>query len=611
MRADLQKLNSRLDAMSREELILSIRGLIEECAEKDVRLDIAGSAATEMSRQFQQIKAENAALKRENSELLKQNRELTDRLQMRSRDLFGRKSEQTSGIVDAILDETPEDPLAESASEEESGGTAGAKASEYSIGSGGRGRQCGRKTAGKRAEDLSGMATKTFYDLDVEDLDRKYGRFNWRIAFWRREDTIESVHIVQYHKCTYHPIISVGLEHSLVSPYPCRKLLPGSLASPSLVAEAMYQKVIQCVPAYRMEADFFRSGVPLSRQTITNWINCFSQELFAVVVEHMAGLLRLRDHNQCDETTYEVICDGRKAGAKSFVWVHTSSELDPGNPIIVYAFELTRGTDHLRSFYGDAGYNGVITSDAYCSYKTIEREYEGIRGSGCFMHARRRFHYAAMLIRIKGKTPEMFREIPEIKALSLIDAIYEAENPLKGLPPQQRLQKRREAVREKVDAYFDFIKTLDKDDPSYSEKMRDAIRYSLNQESKLRMFLEDPMIPIDNGFCERAVKPFAISRRNWLFSYSVGGAESAAILFTLAETAKANHAHPYYYFKYLLETLPEQKVTKDHSFLNDCMPWSETYRQYEKKEKEKALQFFTDTVPPERPKAPRKNEKCA
>ena len=105
MRAELQKLYSGLDAMSREELVLSFRRLIEECSEKDARLEIAGSAATEMSRQFQQIKDENAALKKENKELLRQNRKLTDQLRMRSRDLFGRSSEQTSGIVDAILDE--------------------------------------------------------------------------------------------------------------------------------------------------------------------------------------------------------------------------------------------------------------------------------------------------------------------------------------------------------------------------------------------------------------------------------------------------------------------------------------------------------------------------
>ena len=101
MRAELQKLYSGLDAMSREELVLSFRRLIEECSEKDARLEIAGSAATEMSRQFQQIKDENAALKKENKELLRQNRKLTDQLRMRSRDLFGRRPSKRSSNASA------------------------------------------------------------------------------------------------------------------------------------------------------------------------------------------------------------------------------------------------------------------------------------------------------------------------------------------------------------------------------------------------------------------------------------------------------------------------------------------------------------------------------
>ena len=109
MRAELQKLNSRLEAMSREELILSIRRLLEENAEKDARLEINSSAATEMAVQFQQIKNENAALKKENEELLRQNRNLTDQLQMRKNDLFGRKSENASGTIDAVFEGSPEE----------------------------------------------------------------------------------------------------------------------------------------------------------------------------------------------------------------------------------------------------------------------------------------------------------------------------------------------------------------------------------------------------------------------------------------------------------------------------------------------------------------------
>ena len=619
MRPELEKLNSRLDAMSREELILSIRRLMEECSEKDAMLEINSAASTEMSKQFRQVREENTALKKENKELLRQNRNLTDQLQMRRKDLFGRKSEKSSGIADAVLGDTPSDPIEEIQTEpgqddpdiQEDGETLSATDLNKAMLHGGPRKPKGKKTSGKRESDLDKLPTKTFYDLDVDEMNRKYGEGNWRIAFWRQEDTVESVHTMQYHKRTFRAIISVGIEHDLVCPKPCGKILPGSLASSSLVAEVMYQKVVQCVPSYRMEADFLRSGIPLSRQTITNWINRFSNDLLVTVADHMALLIVLRKHNQCDETPYLVIRDGRKAGAKSFMWVHTTSELDSGHPIIVYRFELTRATDHLRRFYGDTGFSGNITSDAYCSYDTLEKEYPDIHGSGCLMHVRRRFFYASLLIRIKGKTPESFRNLPEIQALALIDEINDSDHPLKILPPEERLRIRQTEVKKKVDAFFDYIRTLDVDDPSYSEKLRDAIQYALNQEKKIRRFLDDPMIPADNGFAERCIKPFSTARRNWLFSCSIEGAEAAAVLFTLIETAKANRAHPYYYLKYLLETLPKQKITKDNAFLDDCMPWSEAYKAYEAREKEAAMKFFADQYPPVRPRTPRKKDQSA
>ena len=117
MRPELEQLNSRLEAMSREDLILSIRRLMEEFSEKEAILEINSGAATEMAIQFQQIKGENAALKKENKELLRQNRDLTDQLQMRKKDLYGRKSEKSSGLADAVLDDDPVDPLEETADE--------------------------------------------------------------------------------------------------------------------------------------------------------------------------------------------------------------------------------------------------------------------------------------------------------------------------------------------------------------------------------------------------------------------------------------------------------------------------------------------------------------
>ncbi len=617
MRAEQEKLNSRLAGMSEEEKDLLIRRLMEEKSEIEARLEIANSAAADLAIQFQQIKDENTALKKDNKELLRQNRNLTDQLQKRKKDLFGRKSEQSSGVIDALFDEDPQDPTDESSPEPDDEGdpdgaerAAAAAAFERAKHPDGSKKPRGKKTSGKRQKDLDSLPTRTVYDFNVDALNQEYGEGNWRLAYWRKEDTIESVHTVQYHQIKYRPVVSVGLEHDLVSE-PCTKLMPGSLASESLVAEMMYQKVVQCIPSYRIEQDFIRSGIPISRPTMTSWINRFSNELLVSAADYMADQLVRRNYGQCDETPYQVIMDNRKAGSKSYMWVHTTSELDTYHPIIVFRFELTRKTDHLRAFYGDAGFTGNITSDCYCSYDILEKEYAGIRGSRCLMHARRNFYYAAMLVKVKGRHREELNELPEFKALILIDAINEADQPLKYVSPEERLRGRQSVVTEKADAFFDYLKTLDPDDPAYTDTFRDAIQYALNHEEKLRRFLDDPMIPIDNGFCERHIKPLATARRNWLFSYSIEGAEAAATLFTLVETAKANGAHPYYYLKYLLETLPKQKVTKDKSFLEGSMPWSEGYQAYEKAEKEKTMRFFADQVPPERPRTPRKNDKCA
>ncbi|MBQ3975578.1 MAG: IS66 family transposase, partial [Lachnospiraceae bacterium] len=451
--------------MNREELILSIRRLLEECAEKDAMLEISSAASTEMSVQYQKIKEENTALKKKNQELLRQNRNLTDQHQMRTRDLFGRSSEMSSGIADAVMDGSLEDPLSEDPSEPGQETTLSASELDKALNPGRTRSHKARKKAGKRKSDLEGLPTKTCYKLDIEKYNRIYGEGRWRIAFWRREDTVESIHISKYHKCLFHPVISVGLEHELVCPDPCGKLLPGSLASPSLVSELMYQKACLCLPSYRMEADLRRSGVPLSRQTITNWINRFSYDYLATAADYMASLLVRKRYNQCDETTYEVIRDGRKAGAKGYVWVHTTSELDQGHPLIVYRFELTRSTDHLRRFYGDTGYKGCITSDAYCSYDTLAKEYPDIYGSGCLMHVRRRFYQASLLIKAAGKPSEAFRDLPEMKALMMIDEINEAEQPLKSVSPEERLRIRQSLVKGRVDAFYSYIKTLDAGDP--------------------------------------------------------------------------------------------------------------------------------------------------
>ncbi len=160
---------------------------------------------------------------------------------------------------------------------------------------------------------------------------------------------------------------------------------------------------------------------------------------------------------------------------------------------------------------------------------------------------------------------------------------------------------RQKKVRPLLDEYFRLIHTLDTDNPEYSDKMKKGIRYAQNHEAELRRFLDDGNIPCDNGACERHIRPFSVARKAWLFCNTMSGAKAAAILYTLVETAKANNADPYYYLKYLLDSMPAHMEDHDRSFLTDMMPWPDAFKTYAVKEKAELIQKYSlnpSDVPP-------------
>ena len=539
---------------------------------------------TETALLCQQFRDEAKGLRHENEEMRKKLEKLESKDKLDTNRLFGRKTEK----IDDLLNQSSEngstaDPISEDAPEgqEEDAPETGKKTP--------RGRT-GKRRSGKRKEDLSRLPQRTVYEYDPEELDRVYGKGNWRVVSWHGSTKKEVIPAIVYAKTTYTPVLSVGLEHVMVSVPPRDMLLPGSDATESLVAWIMNNKFVLSLPLYRQEAEFARRGIALSRQTMSNWIIRFSRDRFCQVAGRMAELLKASGCTQCDETTLLVIRDGRKAGRKSFMWIHVTSELSDGHPIAVFTYEPDRSTRHLRDFYDD--YIGRIICDAYCAYQTFESENEEtVIICGCWMHSRRRWAEALRIRDVKGLSEKEIDELPEAKALRLIVDIYREENKLKGMDAAERLRGRQTAVREKVDAYFSFLESIQLDDPSISEKMKDAVNYSLNQRKYLCRFLKKGDVPIDNGYCERLAKAFAIGRGNWMFCTSPKGAEAAAIMYTLVETAKSNGADVYFYLKYLLEkapSTPELKVGR--KYLDELMPWSEEYKSYEVRQKKELLE---------------------
>lgn len=536
------------------------------------------NALTAMAKDYQILtaKLENTVAQRDR--LKEELTRIAEQNQLKTKGIFGRGTEKLSDIIDAPLDtENEDEAMAEiiEFSSEVRGKSGTMEESKKSRDPG------TKKRIGKREEDLAKLPQNVEFRLDMEDLDQKYGKGNWRIAYWHNHRTVEINPQKAYVLNSYSPVISVGLEHELKTIQNPDVLLKNSIASASLTAEILYQKFFLSLPVYRQALAFENFGLAISRQTMNNWVIRFSFDLFGPIYDYLQGLMLEIPYHQCDETTLRVINDGRAAGSKSYMWVHITSELLESHPIVLFCYELTRGTDHLRKFYED--FKGYITCDAYCSYQVIGKENQDvILVCGCMMHMRRRYAQSLALIDKSKMSDAEMQDLPETRALVLIGRIYDADEALKSLSAEERLAQRKAVVSPLVDAYFEFVDGIDTSNPFISNCLKDAVNYSKNQKEYLCRFLTDGNIPIDNGATERHIRPYTIGRNNFLFCNTIDGAEATAIMYTMVETAKANKANVYYYLKYILERMPSHMEETDTSFLKAMVPWSEEYKEYER-----------------------------
>lgn len=100
-----------------------------------------------------------------------------------------------------------------------------------------------------------------------------------------------------------------------------------------------------------------------------------------------------------------------------------------------------------------------------------------------------------------------------------------------------------------------------------------------------RQILDDGDVPMDNNASERAIRGFCIGKKNWEMIDTINGAKTSAIIYSIAETAKANNLKPYDYFEYLLTEIPNHMEETDRSFLKDLLPWSPNLPEHIRKSK--------------------------
>ena len=334
-----------------------------------------------------------------------------------------------------------------------------------------------KRPKGKREEDLSGLPDRIYKKLDFHPA------------------TFE---VIEHHIAYY----SAKNEDKIVSAERPAEILKNSIVTPSLLAAVLNFKYVNAMPLYRLEQEFQRNDIHISRQTMASWVIKSSERYLSLLYDRMHQQICQGPVIHADETPVKVKKDGRDTMCNSYMWVYRTGTKDGQQPVILYEYQKTRNSSHPAEFL--KGYVGTVVCDGYEAYHKIARENEDITVAGCWTHARRKY---AQICKALGKKASK-GSLAEA-AVAQIGAIYHTDNSLDGYEPEQRKTLRKEQVSPLVDAFFAWVRS-NISSVGTGSALYKAMQYSLNQERYLRVFLDDPLIPLDNNHAEIAIRSFVL-----------------------------------------------------------------------------------------------------
>lgn len=252
--------------------------------------------------------------------------------------------------------------------------------------------------------------------------------------------------------------------HMVKAKHP-KGLLHGSPVSPTLAAAIMNGKYVNAIPLYRLEQEFLRYGLSITRQNMANWMIRLGEEYLSVLYDYLHK--KLYDYHviQADETPVLVNRDGRPAGSKSYMWVYCSGHLYEDKQIVLYEYQKTRNASHPREFLKD--YSGICVTDGYQVYHTVEKELEDLTIAGCWVHGRRRFDEALTII-----PKEARKESVAYLVMKQIQAIYREEGKLKDLSSKERLKQRQVIIKHMDETDRSFLDNLLPWSPNLPENIK-------------------------------------------------------------------------------------------------------------------------------------------
>lgn len=331
-------------------------------------------------------------------------------------------------------------------------------------------------------------------------------------------------------------------------------------AGPGLLAMVLEAKFGQHLPLNRQSETYAREGVELDVSTLADWVGACTATLApltALIRAHvMAGE---RVHG--DDTPVPVLAKGETTTGRLWTYVRDDRPFaGPAPPAAVFFYSPDRAGVHPNEHL--AGYAGVLQADAYAGFNdlyTPARKPGPITEAGCWAHGRRKLYDLARLAHAPLAA----------EAVRRIDAVFDAERNINGLPAEQRLAVRRERVAPLARELETWMRAARAKMSRHADAAK-AMDYMLRRWDSFARFLDDGRIDLTNNAAERALRGVALGRKAWLFAGSDRGGRRTAAMYSLVVTAKLNHVDPRAWLADVLARINDHPASK----LHELLPWN-------------------------------------
>ena len=334
-------------------------------------------------------------------------------------------------------------------------------------------------------------------------------------------------------------------EHVAVADQPPAMIDKGA-ADSSLLAHVTTSKQGDHLPLYRYEEISLRNGWWMPRSTLCGWLSQ-TANTSVILYAWMASRILNGKLIGTDATGVPVLDPGTGQVRKGTVWTYCGQQ--EVCPYLVYDYAPKADGEAPQRFL--ESYTGYLQADAASVFDHLYTTGK-VQEVACGAHMRRYFHKA------RHSAP---REA--LRGLAFFGRLYLLERELAAAPSAERLAQRQERAWPLLD---DFKTWLDELAPHVVPKteIAAAVGYALNQWDAFLRYCDQGWLYIDNTRSERALRPIAIGRSNWMFFGSDAGGHTGAILYTLVASAKANRVHPYHYLEDVYTRLP---IVREHASL--------------------------------------------